>query len=102
MHYQVAPHAEVKLVRCTAGAIYDVIIDLRPDSATRGQWLGVELTARNRLMAYVPEASPTDSKPLQMKRKSFTRYPSTIALNRPAESAGMTPASGSNGLWRSA
>ena len=55
MHYQIAPHAEVKLVRCTAGAIYDVIIDLRPHSATRGQWLGVELTARNRLMAYVPE-----------------------------------------------
>lgn len=55
MHYQVSPHEEAKLVRCTAGAIYDVIVDLRPDSPTRGQWLGVELTARNRLMMYVPE-----------------------------------------------
>ncbi len=55
MHYQIPPHSEVKLVRCTAGAIYDVIIDLREDSPTRSQWIGVELSARNRLMAYVPE-----------------------------------------------
>ncbi len=54
MHYQIAPHEEAKLVRCTAGAIYDVIVDLRPDSPTRGQWVGVELTAQNRLMIYVP------------------------------------------------
>src|SRR5208282_6153180 len=39
MHYQVEPHAEAKLVRCTMGAIYDVILDLRPDSATFRQWL---------------------------------------------------------------
>jgi len=55
MHYQVEPHAEVKLVRCTMGAIYDVILDLRPDSATFKQWLAVELTAKNRLMVYIPE-----------------------------------------------
>ncbi len=55
MHYQVAPHEEAKLVRCTGGAIYDVIIDLRPDSPTWGEWFGVELTSRNRLMVYVPE-----------------------------------------------
>jgi dTDP-4-dehydrorhamnose 3,5-epimerase len=55
MHYQVAPHEEVKLVRCTMGAIYDVIIDLRPDSLTFKQWLAVELTKENRRLLYVPE-----------------------------------------------
>jgi dTDP-4-dehydrorhamnose 3,5-epimerase len=55
MHYQRPPHAEAKLVRCTRGAIYDVIIDLRPESATWGQWLGVELTADNHRQLYVPE-----------------------------------------------
>jgi len=55
MHYQRPPHAEAKLVRCTRGAIYDVIIDLRPESATRRQWLGVELTADNHRQLYVPE-----------------------------------------------
>ena len=55
MHYQVAPHSETKLVRCTRGAIYDVIIDLRPGSATYMQWLGAELTAENHRMLYVPE-----------------------------------------------
>ena len=54
MHYQAAPHGQVKLVRCTAGAIYDVIIDLRPDSPTFKKWTAVELTARNHLMLYVP------------------------------------------------
>jgi dTDP-4-dehydrorhamnose 3,5-epimerase len=55
MHYQAAPHEEAKLVRCTSGAIYDVIIDLRPDSATFTRWQGVELTASNYVMVYVPE-----------------------------------------------
>ena len=50
MHYQTVPYAETKLVRCTQGAIYDVIIDLRPDSPTYMQWLGVELTAENHRM----------------------------------------------------
>ena len=55
MHYQSAPHAEAKLVRCTMGALYDVIIDLRPDSPTFKQWFGVEMTAENRRALYVPE-----------------------------------------------
>lgn len=55
MHYQVAPFAEAKLVRCTMGAIYDVIIDLQPDSPTFNQWISVELTAENRSALYVPE-----------------------------------------------
>lgn len=55
MHYQLAPKAETKLVRCTSGAIYDVIVDLRPESATYLRWIGVELSAANRAMLYVPE-----------------------------------------------
>jgi dTDP-4-dehydrorhamnose 3,5-epimerase len=54
MHYQAAPFEEVKLVRCTHGAVYDVIVDLRPDSPTHKRWIGVELTAGNRRMLYVP------------------------------------------------
>lgn len=55
MHYQEAPYAEVKVVRCTRGAVYDVIIDLRPDSTTYGRWIGVELSAENGRMLYIPE-----------------------------------------------
>ena len=55
MHYQVAPHAEAKLVRCTAGAIYDVIVDLRPDSPTFRRYFGVVLSAENHRALYVPE-----------------------------------------------
>jgi dTDP-4-dehydrorhamnose 3,5-epimerase len=55
MHYQVAPYEESKLVRCTRGAIFDVIIDLRPDSPTYKQWYGAELTADNYKMMFVPE-----------------------------------------------
>lgn len=55
MHYQVPPAAETKLVRCTKGAIYDVIIDLRPESPTYMQHVGVELTADNHRALYVPE-----------------------------------------------
>ena len=55
MHYQAAPYGQAKLVRCTAGAVYDCVIDLRPDSQTFTQWVAVELTARNRLMIHVPD-----------------------------------------------
>ena len=55
MHFQVAPHQEAKLVRCTKGIIYDVIIDLRPDSPTFKSWIGVELSEHNHKMLYVPE-----------------------------------------------
>ena len=55
MHYQVAPHSEAKLVTCVAGSMYDVIIDLRADSATYRQWLAIELSARERNMLYIPE-----------------------------------------------
>jgi len=55
MHYQVAPHAEAKLVRCTMGAVYDVALDLRPESPTFRQWVAEELTAENRKALYIPE-----------------------------------------------
>lgn len=55
MHFQNKPFAQAKLVRCTNGAIYDVAIDLRPDSRTYKKWDAIELTARNRRMFYIPE-----------------------------------------------
>jgi dTDP-4-dehydrorhamnose 3,5-epimerase len=55
IHYQTAPYEEAKLVRCTNGSIYDAIIDLRPQSPTFRQYIGLVLTARNSKMAYVPE-----------------------------------------------
>lgn len=55
MHYQLAPACEIKLVRCTSGAIYDVVVDLRRDSMTYLQHLGLELTARNQRALYIPE-----------------------------------------------
>lgn len=55
MHWQAEPHGEVKVVRCTAGAIYDVIVDVRPDSPTFKKWIGVELSASNRRMLYIPK-----------------------------------------------
>ncbi len=55
MHFQRKPHGEAKLVRCTAGAIYDVIIDLRQESTSFMQWSGYKLTADNRNSLYIPE-----------------------------------------------
>ena len=55
MHYQVAPFGETKVVRCTQGAIYDVVLDLRPQSGTFKEWIAVELTAENHTMVYVPK-----------------------------------------------
>ena len=55
MHFQADPHAEAKLIRCTAGCIYDVIVDLRPESPTFMRSAGAELTAESRRMVYVPE-----------------------------------------------
>jgi dTDP-4-dehydrorhamnose 3,5-epimerase len=55
MHFQTPPHEEAKLVRCTAGVIFDVIVDLRPDSPTYTEWLGVELEAERGNALYVPK-----------------------------------------------
>lgn len=55
MHFQAAPHAEAKLVRVTRGAVYDVALDLRPESATFCRWFGIELDAESGRMLYIPE-----------------------------------------------
>lgn len=55
MHYQATPHEETKLIRCTRGAAFDVVIDLRPASPAFKQWYGVELSATNGAMLYVPQ-----------------------------------------------
>lgn len=55
LHFQREPHAEVKLVRCARGSLYDVIVDLRPDSPSFRRWTAVELSAENRLALYIPK-----------------------------------------------
>ncbi len=55
LHFQARPHEEVKLVRCVRGAVWDVALDLRPESPTLGRWVGTELSAENRKMLHVPE-----------------------------------------------
>ena len=54
MHHQAEPYGEVKMVRCTSGAVYDVIVDVRSTSPTFKQWFGVELSAKNRRQLYIP------------------------------------------------
>lgn len=71
MHYQSAPKAEAKLVRCTRGAIYDVIVDLRPDSATFKKWTASELTADNHRMLYIPEGLAHGFQTLQDETEVF-------------------------------
>ena len=55
LHYQAPPHEEIKLIRVTRGALYDVLVDIRPESPAYRKWVGVELTADNARMLYVPE-----------------------------------------------
>ncbi len=54
LHFQLPPHEEIKLVRCTRGTVFDVVVDLRPTSPTKGQWFGVELSADNGISVYIP------------------------------------------------
>ena len=71
LHYQVAPHEEAKLVRCTAGAIFDVLVDLRRTSPTFKRWVGAELTAANRQMLYIPEGCAHGYLTLQPESETF-------------------------------
>lgn len=71
MHYQIAPYEEAKLVRCSRGALYDVIIDLRAESPTAKQWFGVGLTAANGRMLYVPEGFAHGFQTLQDETEVF-------------------------------
>lgn len=73
MHYQEAPYEEAKLVSCIRGMIYDVIIDLRPDSSTYCQWVAVELNAENYKMLYVPEGFAHGFQTLEDSTEVFYR-----------------------------
>ena len=55
MHYQISPYEEAKLVRCSRGLIYDVIVDLRPSSSTFMKWTAMEISAENKIMLYIPK-----------------------------------------------
>jgi dTDP-4-dehydrorhamnose 3,5-epimerase len=92
MHYQTAPHEETKLVRCTRGAMYDVIVDLRSDSPTFKQWFAAELTAENHLMMYVPKGFAHGLQTLednteafyQISEKYFPQSAAGVRWNDPA------------------
>jgi dTDP-4-dehydrorhamnose 3,5-epimerase len=71
MHYQAAPHAETKVVRCTQGAVYDVIVDLRPLSPTFIRWIALVLTAEKRNMVYIPEGCAHGFLTLEDKTEVF-------------------------------
>jgi dTDP-4-dehydrorhamnose 3,5-epimerase len=71
MHYQVAPYPETKLVRCTRGSIYDVVVDLRPQSHTFKNWISAVLTAENRNAIYVPEGCAHGFLTLEDKSEVF-------------------------------
>jgi len=83
LHYQAEPYAEAKLVRCTAGAVYDVILDLRPASDTCHKWFAVELNATNRTMLYIPEGLAHGFQSLGDDTKVFYQ----ISVNYHTESA---------------
>ncbi len=86
MHFQKAPHSEVKLVRCTQGKIFDVIIDLRKDSETYRQWEGVVLSAENRHMLYIPEGFAHGFQTLEDKTEVFYQISSSYV---PGSSSGV-------------
>jgi dTDP-4-dehydrorhamnose 3,5-epimerase len=83
LHYQAAPHGEVKLVRCVRGAIFDVLVDLRPDSSTYTRWFGAELTAANRRLLYIPEGCAHGY--LTLEDQSEVEYPVSCAYHPDAE-----------------
>jgi dTDP-4-dehydrorhamnose 3,5-epimerase len=83
LHYQTAPHSEAKLMSCTRGKIFDVIVDLRPDSPSYKRWTGFELSAENRKMFYVPQGCAHAYQTLEDDSEVF--YPTTNFYNQKAE-----------------
>lgn len=86
MHFQEAPAIEAKLVRCTRGAIFDVLVDLRPGSPSYGEWYGVELSAENARMLYVP---PNCAHGYQTLEESTEMYYMTSAFYTPSAARGV-------------
>ena len=82
MHYQLAPHAEAKFIRCTRGAIYDVIIDLRERSPTLGRWYGLELSPDNGLMVYAPEGFAHGYQTLQDDTEMYLPHLLSVCASR--------------------
>jgi dTDP-4-dehydrorhamnose 3,5-epimerase len=83
LHYQAAPHGEVKLVRCTRGRVFDVVADVRAGSASKGKWFGAELSCENRTMMYVPEGCAHGY--LSLEDDCEVMYPVTAAYEPSAE-----------------
>lgn len=81
MHYQIGEMSEAKLVRCTMGTIYDVIIDLRPTSKTFKKWIPVELSAKNRKMLYIPEGFAHGFQTLEDHTEVFYQMSTSFAPN---------------------
>ncbi|OLN24914.1 dTDP-4-dehydrorhamnose 3,5-epimerase [Desulfovibrio sp. DV] len=79
MHYQLAPSAEVKIVRCIRGALFDVVLDLRPDSPSFCRWFGAELSAENRTMMYVPKGCAHGFLTLEENTEAFYLVDSAYA-----------------------
>jgi dTDP-4-dehydrorhamnose 3,5-epimerase len=86
LHFQASPHEEAKLVRCTRGAVFDVIVDLRKASATYRQWIAVELGADNHRMLYVPEGFAHGFQTLEDASEVFYQMSETF---RPEASRGV-------------
>jgi dTDP-4-dehydrorhamnose 3,5-epimerase len=99
MHYQAAPYQEAKLVRCIAGAAFDAIIDLRPDSPSYKRWLGVELSSEKQNMIYVPEGCAHGYLTLAETRRSTTRYLNSMLRRLNGAFVGMIRLSPLNGQW---
>lgn len=83
LHYQAEPYAEAKMVRCTSGAVFDVMVDLRPASATYRQWFGTKLSADNRRLAYIPEGCAHGF--LTLTNDAEVMYPVTARYTPEAE-----------------
>jgi dTDP-4-dehydrorhamnose 3,5-epimerase len=83
LHYQIAPHDEVKLIRCMRGGIFDVLVDLRPTSTSYLRWFGTELNARSRSMLYVPAGCAHGYLTLQDDTEVI--YPASAAYEPAAE-----------------
>ena len=83
LHWQAPPHAEIKLVSCVRGRVFDVIVDVRPDSRTFLRWFGAELSPENRTMAYVPEGYAHGY--LTLEADSEVMYPVTAGYEPHSE-----------------
>lgn len=83
LHYQTAPHGEIKLVSCVRGRVFDVLVDLRHDSPTYRRWFGAELTPESRRMLYVPEECAHGY--LTLEDNSEVTYPVTMAYHPESE-----------------